>query len=154
MASAEQITNQGIAKAPKALEGNVAKVLDETRVVLNLGIDDGVSEGMEFLIYELGEDIKDPVNGKSLGQLEITKGRVQVEHIQPKFCIAKTRSRTERNRVVPWPPKPLFFAELLRPPEFVVIRETLKVEKVDTNYASRLTVKPGDPVREMITQHS
>lgn len=65
----------------------VAKVLTEYHVVLNAGWEDEVSPGMQFVVFSVGEEIKDPDTGASLGLLEYVKGTVEVEHVQPRMCV-------------------------------------------------------------------
>lgn len=62
---------------------HVAKVIDEYRVVINQGSNDGVELGDKYLIYGVGEEITDPISGNSLGVLEIVRGRAKVIHLQP-----------------------------------------------------------------------
>lgn len=63
--------------------GKVIKVLDPTRVVINLGEEDGVEAGQRFVIYEEGDEVIDPDTGQSLGRLEMSRGTARVEHSQP-----------------------------------------------------------------------
>lgn len=76
----------------------VAFVQDAFNVVLNKGVSDNVSIGDVFIVYEIGGEIKDPDTGKSLGALEIVKGRGKVTHIQENMCTVKS-NQTERSRV-------------------------------------------------------
>ncbi|MEE9260112.1 MAG: hypothetical protein V3U40_03240 [Candidatus Scalindua sediminis] len=76
----------------KIIEGKVAKILDEYSMVINVGRNDGVTEGMVFVIFtQSGNEIKDPDTGETLGTLENVKDYVSVAHIQDKFatCVAK-----------------------------------------------------------------
>ncbi len=76
----------------KIIEGKVAKILDEYSIVINVGRNDGVTEGMVFVILtQSGNEIKDPDSGETLGTLENVKDYVSVAHIQDKFatCVAK-----------------------------------------------------------------
>lgn len=66
----------------------VAHILDDYRVVLNAGGQDGVQPGMSFVIFEEGPEIVDPATGKSLGALENVKGRVWVHHAAPAHAVA------------------------------------------------------------------
>ncbi|MFA5253226.1 MAG: hypothetical protein WC367_00980 [Methanoregula sp.] len=72
------------------LKGKVLKILDPYRIVVNIGYDQGIKRGMEFIIYELGEDILDPDTGKVLDKLEIIKHRLIVTQVQEKFSIMKS----------------------------------------------------------------
>lgn len=72
------------------IKGNVARIISQEEVVLNIGKNDGVKEGMEFVIYENSDRIIDPETGEDLGPLEIIKGRVKTFHVQEKISRAKT----------------------------------------------------------------
>lgn len=72
------------------IEGKVAGIIDEYTVVINQGHEHGVEEDMRFVIYEPGEEIKDPTTGVSLGKLEYVKAKVEVVNVQEKFSTART----------------------------------------------------------------
>ncbi len=76
----------------KIIEGKVAKILDEYSIVINVGRNDGVTEGMVFVVFtQSSDEIKDPDSGETLGTLENVKDYVSAIHIQDKFatCVAK-----------------------------------------------------------------
>src|SRR5207244_1603202 len=68
----------------------IAKIITPTMVVLAAGTLQGVTEGMEFIIYELTEPILDPDTKEDLGQLELHKGRVRVINAEEKASQAIT----------------------------------------------------------------
>ncbi|RRH80481.1 hypothetical protein EH244_30500 [Variovorax beijingensis] len=70
--------------------GQVVKVLDPFTVVVNIGTDQGVKPDSKFLIVGLADLIVDPTTGKELERLEIVRGKVGVQHVQP--SIATLRS--------------------------------------------------------------
>ena len=72
------------------IEGKVAEIVDEYTVVINRGHEHGVEEDMRFVIYEPGEEIKDPKTKESLGKFEYVKAKVEVVNVQEKFSTAKT----------------------------------------------------------------
>ncbi|WP_418451867.1 hypothetical protein [Candidatus Ventrimonas sp.] len=81
----------------------VVRVIDEYKLVLNIGSDDGAKQGQKYLIYEVGpEEIFDPDTKESLGFLELVKGTGIITHVQPKMstiesCIYdKSSSKTVR----------------------------------------------------------
>lgn len=74
--------------APK--KGYVLKVISPYRVVINLGKKKGVHRGMKFIIYEEGEMIYDPKNGKPVEKLELVKGTVEVIHLQEIMSVAES----------------------------------------------------------------
>lgn len=68
----------------------VASVLDNHRVVINRGSEDGIRSRQRFLVYELGDEIKDPATDLSLGRLEIPKGTGRVVHLQEHMATVKS----------------------------------------------------------------
>lgn len=64
----------------------VVDVLSPSKVVLNCGIEDDISMGNRFLLYTLGEIIKDPDTGEELERLEIVRGKGKVTHVQQRIC--------------------------------------------------------------------
>lgn len=73
------------------IEGKVAKILDEYSIVINVGRDNGVVDGMVFVVFVQSDDeVKDPDSGEVLGKLEHVKNYIFVSHVQDKFstCVA------------------------------------------------------------------
>jgi len=68
----------------------VAKVVDESTVVLNAGANDGVRMGQRFLIYEIGAEIIDPDTKVGLGKLETVRGTGTVAYLQPMIATVKS----------------------------------------------------------------
>jgi hypothetical protein len=133
----------------KIIRTRVVKILSDTSVVLGAGIEDGVTEGMEFVIYQEGSDIVDPVSQESLGRIEHTKGHVFADAPQDKFCVARTKTKIE----APSPP-PLggfnFTERILRDAFTASIeREGLKVENASPEAEVDRTVRVGDPARSV-----
>jgi len=130
------------------METKVVKILSNTTLVLGAGTEGEVREGMEFVIYEPGEEVLDPETNEILGRLEIVKGYVTVVNVQPKLCIAKTQSHTvTRTRTVR---KPTIFEAFSgsREEQYEVEGiERLKVAEVDNSYEEKLVVKVGDKAR-------
>lgn len=69
------------------LRGKVAAILDEQRLVINVGMERGVSVGDRFIIFENGQDIHDPMSQQSLGRLELVKAQVEAVHVQEKMTL-------------------------------------------------------------------
>jgi hypothetical protein len=70
--------------------GQIARILSETEVVLNVGSLEQVKENMEFVIFSEGENITDPETGQDLGPIETVKGRLKVTHVMENMSRAKT----------------------------------------------------------------
>jgi len=77
------------------IEGKVAAIIDDTALVLNVGYQHGVREGMVFVIFAEHEDIKDPDTGESLGKWEMLKARVVVTHVQQRMCTVRAPAAAE-----------------------------------------------------------
>lgn len=74
----------------------IATILNDYKVVINAGAENGVRMGQRYLIYALSDDeILDPDTGKSLGYLEIVKGTGIITHVQNKM--ATLESDTYKN---------------------------------------------------------
>ena len=80
---------------PETISAKVAAVADETTLVLNVGLEQGVSEGMVFAIVAEQQEIADPDSGESLGNWEVVKARVVVEHVQERMCTVRSQLRQE-----------------------------------------------------------
>lgn len=66
--------------------GRVVKA-DAVKIYLNAGQDVGVTAGMEFNVYRMGEELIDPVTGLSLGAEEELIGRIAASDIKEKYAI-------------------------------------------------------------------
>lgn len=76
-----------VRREEKPIRGKVAAVLDEERLVLNVGADHGVARNMVFKITET-RVIRDPDTGDELGEVEVMKIKVQVGEIKERIAIA------------------------------------------------------------------
>ena len=71
------------------IRGKVARVLNGQEIVINAGIVDGVTVGMDFNVMDPnGEDIRDPDTDEVLGSIERPKVKVRVIHAQEKLAVA------------------------------------------------------------------
>lgn len=78
------------------IEGKVAKIVNQTDIVANVGREQDVEEDMEFIIYEVGDVIEDPDTGEALGNVEYVKARVIPKHIQDELTVmtsAETKTK-------------------------------------------------------------
>ena len=123
------------------IKGKVAKIIDKYTVVINRGHKDRVEEDMRFVIYELGEEIKDPENDKSLGKFEYVKAKVRVTNVSEKFATAETDETFS-------PPGLLIAAQLSQ----LSRRQELPLGKEMRDQLSdyTLTVEIGDLVRQIL----
>ena len=124
------------------IEGKVAKIIDVYTVVINRGLEHGVEEDMRFVIYEPGEEIKDP-DGGSLGIFEYVKAKVEVVDVQEKFSTAETYETHTTTK-----PTIQFLAQVRG-------ETTRNVLPLDEETSARLqkglpSVKIGDLVRQIL----
>lgn len=78
------------------LQGRIVKILDEIRLIANIGFQEGVAVGDLFVVYEPGEEVTDTESGESLGQLELVKAQVEAVHVQERMVILSPRTFTEK----------------------------------------------------------
>jgi len=71
----------------------VAKVVNTTTAVVNRG-EDSIKKGEVFSIFQMGEELKDPQSGESLGAMEIDVGLGKIIDVKPKFSFFKLDSGT------------------------------------------------------------
>ena len=72
------------------IKGKIAKIVDETTFLLNVGAQDGVRNGMRFVVFDEGDEVSDPDTGESLGVWEIVKGELIVTNAQERLSMAQT----------------------------------------------------------------
>ncbi|MCK6590725.1 MAG: hypothetical protein L6Q76_24450 [Polyangiaceae bacterium] len=95
--------------------------------MINLGQSHGLSSASTVLVFALGDEIKDPDTGESLGQLEIVRGRGEAKHVQEKMTTIRSIERktvsVDRKRPVhePYP----FSIGIM--PKFEVVTEEKEV---------------------------
>lgn len=127
--------------------GKVVDIKNIYTAIINKGSNDGVGEGMRFLIYETGEELKDPETGESLGNMEYIKARVKANYVSEKYTIAETYD----TYVVK---NPLFMAGVTAAPfEERKERKTLPLSDETRNELldskRSLVVKKGDLVKQI-----
>jgi hypothetical protein len=124
------------------VKGVVVKILSPTKVLINVGSQQGVAKGTRFVIYEEGEMITDPTTNQPLEQLELVKGEVEVTHVQLKIAVAESFKIETRTT-------PLYSAltSMASTTEEIKVVTPLTKEKIQEVTASPLKV--GDLVRSI-----
>ncbi|VVB85980.1 Uncharacterised protein [uncultured archaeon] len=123
----------------EVLKGKIIKILDNKRVIVNLGYKDNVMKDMRFIVYAEGENIKDPDTNESLGKREIVKHKIKATHIQENFSIME--SDVWVKKTLDW----LFDASHNSQMDLLLKEKVKTVEDVD------LAVKVGDLVRQDVS---
>lgn len=75
------------------IQGKVIRIIGPKSLIVDVGENDGVSIGMRFVVFDEGDEIRDPDTGESLGKLEFVKAEVQIEETTPRFSIAVSLKR-------------------------------------------------------------
>lgn len=128
------------------IRGKVAAILSRRELVLNVGEEAGVTEGMRFVILNSkGVDVKDPDTGDVLGSVEVPKTLVKIVRVDgPRLSVGRTF------RTIAGSPGLFSATSMLagRPDR----KETLEIEEGSSLKAELLDhqsyVKPGDVALE------
>ena len=138
------------------IRGKVARVLNGQEIVLNTGIVDGVTVGMDFNVMDPnGEDIRDPDTNEFLGSIERLKVRVRVIHTQEKLAVATpapskgTDTDVIADLAASTIPTLGPIARSLMPPSWV---ERYERPRKTSQTSDALNVKIGDPVVQVIEE--
>lgn len=133
----------------KLIVGQVAGIINERELAINMGSKNGVVNGMKFSVMAKEPiDVSDPVTKEKLGTIDREKVRVVASEVKEKFSICKTYRK--------WSSLPLSMVKLAGvfagPAER---HETLKVD--DASLPPPLSeeesyVKIGDRVIEVIEE--
>ncbi len=81
------------------MDAIVIKIVDDYKVAINKGSNDGINKNDIFMIFEKGEELFDPDSKESLGFLEIPKLKMKVFNTQEKMSLlesAETTIETDR----------------------------------------------------------
>ena len=125
--------------------GKIAQIIDETKIVINIGSAAGVKTGQEFVIYQEGDEIFDPETKESLGKLELIKGSIIIDHVQEKLSIGATKviEKKEEKKTLS---EMMVDASVQTDKE----RQKLNIDRIDTHPQSKIfPVKIGDWVRSL-----
>jgi hypothetical protein len=134
------------------LEGQVATILTERELVINIGASHGVEPEMKFkVLAEYPTEVFDPETNERLGTVDREKVRVQATEVRERMSIC----RTYRIRYIPpgrwYDFSVLDTARLFAPPR--EIPETLKVDdssKLPPLPEEQSYVKIGDRVIQLV----
>lgn len=131
----------------RGLQGRIAQILTERELVINIGEQDGVEEGMQFAVLAGSPvQIQDPETGELLGQLDREKVRVEAIRVMERMSVCATyETRIVGGLYGIWD-----VSEMFRPKERVP--KTLRATR--ESYPPPLSstesyVKIGDVVREL-----
>lgn len=87
----ENVTETPLLSPKGTFPATVAKVIDNYKLVMNRGEQNGIREGQRMMVYNISdEEIKDPHTGESLGRLELVRGTGRVIFVQDKISIIES----------------------------------------------------------------
>jgi hypothetical protein len=70
-----------------AVEGVIARIVDESTLIVNRGSEHGVKTGARFSVFAEVEEVADPQTGEELGKWELVKGVIVAAHVQEKMSV-------------------------------------------------------------------
>ncbi len=73
----------------------VVKIISPYQVVINAGSEAELRKGQRFLVYDIGEMIKDPETGEDLEAIEIVRGTGRIIHLQEKIATVESDMKEE-----------------------------------------------------------
>lgn len=130
------------------IEGKIAAIIDKHTVAINVGLKNGVYEGMQFKIVVEREQVKDPDTGEEIGVIRIPKATIKVIHVENKMSIAE--SLTYRTPGVMTATLLGAFPSLYGSEEKKVL--PISEEDLEKVKAHDPTIKVGDKVIEVLRQ--
>ena len=132
------------------IQTKVARVVSPTELILAAGAENGVEEGMEFIVYSLSDPVTDPETGEDLGRIEIVKARLIAAHVQEQITIARTKSKIIKrliNQLAGITEAVRMSAIFSSYEVSEVVSEQMAVEKIDAIYKPDPVVRVGDLAR-------
>lgn len=132
-------------------EYKVASIIDNRTLVVNAGLNAGISVGDKFKIFSAqGKIIKDPDSGKSLGKLEIEKMPVVVVKVEENFSVAETFKYREVNEGGTYNGFNTI-SNYLQPPKIKKVYDSFDMEDTEKREIDieKSIVKIGDIVRKI-----
>lgn len=110
----------------------VIRIIDDTSLVVNCGLEDGVKKGDKMQICGVGATIVDPETKEELGHLDIVKAKLNVSEVYEKMSVCET------------PYVSTYFSTLLSTPLFNSTQEKMDVEPTEILGDGDKTIRVGD----------
>jgi len=130
------------------IEGKVAAIIDKYTVAINVGLENGVEEGMQFKIVVERGVVKDPDTDEEIGVIRVPKAKIKVIQVERKMSIAESETYTKLS--------PITASLLASLPPFYGSKEKkeLPISEEDLQKAETLdrTIKVGDKVVQVLDQ--
>ena len=92
----ENVTETTLLSPKGTFPATVAKVIDNYKLVMNRGEQNGIREGQRMMVYRIDdEEILDPHTGESLGFLELVRGTGRIIFVQDKISIIESDKKPD-----------------------------------------------------------
>jgi hypothetical protein len=116
-------SNPATAKTSPATKlPQVAVVIDgDYRVVINRGSNDGIRQDQRFVVFGIGETVRDPATGESLGELETVRGVGRVIHVQEKMATIESTETVAGKKITRQTPYDPLYGGWMRSPKLTNI---------------------------------
>ena len=130
-----------------AIEGKIARIVDDKTVVINKGAADGVKVGMIFSVVVPVDAVVDPDTGTKLGDWEAVKGRVRANHVQEHMSVCAPAPESSGPSQVD-PSTHTLSAEMIEVSMMQSVVKPLPIDKSQAAGMPRLSpIRVGDKVR-------
>ncbi|PYZ94916.1 hypothetical protein CR194_05175 [Salipaludibacillus keqinensis] len=138
-------------------EFKVIKILEQDSIVINGGLNNGLTFGQEVEIFVPGDEIIDIDSEEVLGTLDFIKERLELTEVYEKFSVCEKYEEREVHI-----PSPLSRVLAEATPPFAkggrteIVRERVPLRVNDSQKTSRVkanrTIELGDRVRSVIVE--
>jgi len=79
----------------------IIKIVDDYRLVINAGSDDGIKQNDKLVVFDPGEEIFDPDTNESLGTLDTIKCYLKVSDVLKKMCVCENAESDKTSSLNP-----------------------------------------------------
>jgi hypothetical protein len=69
----------------------VVKIIDDKQLIINAGTENDIKVNDIFEIYEVGEEVKNPIINESLGVLDFIKATIVAVQVTPKMSVCRNK---------------------------------------------------------------
>jgi len=134
----------------EAIEGKVAKILDGSNLIINVGSSHGVQPGLRLIVFAPGDEVVDPDTGESLGTWEAVKGEIVANHVQERISICGAAPPPEKEDQVDPSTRTLSAAMIADHMRTDSAQSRLNVNKGQIDGMPKVgPISVGDPVRSL-----
>ncbi|EFV01899.1 hypothetical protein HMP0721_1293 [Pseudoramibacter alactolyticus ATCC 23263] len=119
------------------MTGKIIKIPNEYTVIINLGEKD-VSVHDKIIVFEVEDDVIDPITKELLGSFELKKAELEVSEVFPNFSVCHHYEKEDTGILKALSPMT---------PNIKKVPQKLNVDSHDGIYLKNPKIKVGDMVR-------